>query len=203
MPRRREPAQAPLPLPCRLMGVLRAVVQALTLSMLDARQHVVSRRPVAGELVGDHHPRDVSQPGEQLPEEARGGARIAPRLPEDIEHRALVTARPPQGVCPAADAQEHLVEVPRVPRSGSPTAHRVGLRLAELQAPPADRLVGDDRPPLGQQFLRVAVAAREVEVAPDGVADDLGREAVTGVGGRRNFISQAGSIARRRRSIAS
>jgi len=50
--------------------------------------------------------------------------------------------------------------------------------LAELPAPPPGRFVGQDHDALDEQFLHVAVAEREAEVQPDGVANDLRREAM-------------------------
>ncbi len=48
-------AHPPLALPRGLVRMLRPVVQPLVLPMLDARQHLPQRGPVAGERVGDHH----------------------------------------------------------------------------------------------------------------------------------------------------
>src|SRR3954468_6141227 len=55
--------------------------------------------------------------------------------------------------------------------------------LAELQRPLAHGLVADGDAARGQQLLDHPQAEREAEVEPDGVADDLRREAVAGVGG--------------------
>jgi len=49
MPRRLEPLQAPLPLACRLMGILRAIVQIAVLTMFDTREDLSLRRAIAFE----------------------------------------------------------------------------------------------------------------------------------------------------------
>ena len=51
-------------------------------------------------------------------------------------------------------------------------------RRPELQEPPPDRLVGCVNPSLGQQFLNIPKGQREPGIEPDGMADDLWREAV-------------------------
>ena len=50
--------------------------------------------------------------------------------------------------------------------------------------------------PRDEQFFHVALAQGEAEVAPDGVADDLWREAVAFVGGDERVFIHAPSIAR-------
>ena len=52
----------------------------------------------------------------------------------------------------------------------------------ELQDPSPDRLVRNIEAAFCQEFLDVAVAEREAQIKPDGVADDVGREPVPGVG---------------------
>src|SRR4051794_25656853 len=65
-----------------------------------------------------------------------------------------------------------------------PAADPVRECLAELQRPLAHGLVADRDAARGQRLLDHPQAEREAEVEPDGVADDLRREAVAGVGGR-------------------
>src|SRR5215203_5636690 len=54
---RLEALHLPLPSSRRLVRVFRSVVEALVPAVLDARHQLLSRRAVAGELVGDHHTR--------------------------------------------------------------------------------------------------------------------------------------------------
>ena len=62
----------------------------------------------------------------------------------------------------------------------------------ELAAPQANRLVADPNAALGEQLLHSAMAQVEPEVQPDGMADDLGREAMAmvqgGVDGHRSIL---------------
>jgi len=67
------------------------------------------------------------------------------------------------------------------PGRGRQPTQRVRVGLAEFLAPLAHRLVGDDHPALGKQFLHVAIAEREAEIQPDRMADDRGWEAMTSV----------------------
>jgi hypothetical protein len=55
-------------------------------------------------------------------------------------------------------------------------------RRAELQHPPADRLIGDLEPTLSEEFLHVAVAQGEAEIEPNRVLDNRRRKAVAAIG---------------------
>src|SRR3954453_20303720 len=55
--------------------------------------------------------------------------------------------------------------------------------LAELERPLPYGLVADDDAACGQHLLDHAQAEREAEIQPDGVANDLGREAIAGIAG--------------------
>ena len=91
--------------------------------------------------------------------------------------------RPPQIVTFAVDGEKDLIQVPLVARSGPSTAELIRIGLAELAAPLPDALVGDADPALRQDQLHLAQAQAEDVVEPDRVADGLGREAMSGVGG--------------------
>src|SRR5215208_7856240 len=67
---RLEALHLPLSSPCRLVRVFRPVVEALVPAVLDARHQLLLRRPVAGELVGDHDPRRPALPLQQLAQQA-------------------------------------------------------------------------------------------------------------------------------------
>ena len=64
---------------------------------------------------------------------------------------------------------------------GLATTDLIGKNLTELQAPLADRLVGQEHPARSHQLLDVPEAEGEAKLQPDRVADDLGREPMTGI----------------------
>ena len=96
VPGRGEAFHRPLALPGRLMRVLGPVVQILRPPVLHRRHHLAVRHLVAGELVGDEHPRHVPQALEQFAEELLGGHRVSARLHQDVEHVAVLVDRTPQ-----------------------------------------------------------------------------------------------------------
>jgi hypothetical protein len=59
----------------------------------------------------------------------------------------------------------------------------VGVGRPELAAPEADGFVTDLNATLSEQLLDITLAQVEPVVEPDGVADDLGREAMASVQG--------------------
>jgi hypothetical protein len=79
------------------------------------------------------------------------------------------------------DRGDHFVQMPFVPGLRQAPADPVGERLAELAGPLPHGLVADDDAAGRQQLLNQAQPEREAEMEPGGVADDLGREPVTGV----------------------
>jgi hypothetical protein len=57
-------------------------------------------------------------------------------------------------------------------------AELIRILLPKLAAPFADRLVGDNHPTGEQEFFHIAIAQVKPEIEPNGVANDLDREAV-------------------------
>lgn len=163
-----ETPQLPLLLPRRLVRILRPVVPALVRSMLDPRSYFALGRPVALELVGDHHARPVAAAPQPLAEEALRGVLVPRGSNPDIEDVALRVHRSPQVTARAVDFKEDLLPVPLISRRRPTTASLVGITLAERAAPRTNRFVGDGAAAGGQEFFDSAVAERETAIKPDG-----------------------------------
>ena len=84
------------------------------------RQQLAVSELIAGQLVGDNHPRHLSQTLEQLTEKPLGRHRGAARLHQDVEHVGVLIDRAPQLMGGGVDLHEDLVEVPFVAGAGSP-----------------------------------------------------------------------------------
>ena len=100
---------------------------------------------------------------------------------QQIQDFALAVDRPPQPLVLAVDRENHLVEMPLIARLLSLGAQVPRKLSPELQDPASDRLVRNVQAAFGQEFLDVAVAERETQIEPDGMADDVRREAVAGI----------------------
>jgi hypothetical protein len=61
----------------------------------------------------------------------------------------------------AGDANHHLVEVPAIARPRTAPAQPSRDHPSEFQHPAPDGLIGDVEPPLGEEFLDVAIAQHE------------------------------------------
>ncbi len=188
---RRAPAHPALPLPRRLVRVLRPGVQPLLAAVCDARQHRAVGGAVARHRVGAHHAWDVRQPLQQRPEGLLRGGLIPPTSDQAVEDGAVPVDGAPQGVRRAVEGNEHRVKLPRVARSRASATARVGVGLTELLAPPPDRLVGADHPTLGEALRHVPRAQGKPAVPPHGRRDDRRREVVTGVGRGRETLFPA------------
>src|SRR5690348_17632275 len=98
-------------------------------------------------------------------------------LHQNVEHDAVLIDRTPE-IVPLVDPEKHLVEMPVIARSRPPSAQLIGEAPAELQAPTADALVGDEHASFGQQQLNIPQAQAEYMIQPHSMGDDLGWEAV-------------------------
>jgi hypothetical protein len=86
---------------------------------------------------------------------------------------------PPAIVAFAIDRGEHVIQMPRVPRSGLSMAQLMGIRLPERPAPVPHGFVGQDDTTFGHERFDIPITQAKAEVQPDTVADDLGWEPMT------------------------
>ena len=178
VPRRFKPLYPLLPLAGGLVRILREIIQIAMLAVLHPRQDFPLGGPRAFEVIGDDHPWNVLAALEGLAEELLGGLLVPPPLYEDIEHGAVLIDGPPERVALLVDREKDLVQVPCVTRSWTAATQLIRKLLAERAAPFPDGFVRHDHPTDEQEFFHIAVAERETVVEPDGVADDLPREAM-------------------------
>jgi hypothetical protein len=170
LPRRLEPFHDPLSSAGRLMRILRPVVEAFLLQMLDAGHDPRLGRGVAAQLVGDQHPRHWSLLLQDL-RNKRLAAFLSRRLCTGTSRTKLSwsTARPGPVLL-----AEDLIKVPfAAPARGWPT-DAVGEFVAESQVPLADRLVYERKAASRQHLLDHAQIYREPEIQPGRLADEFG-----------------------------
>jgi hypothetical protein len=141
MPGGLEPLHPPLPLAGGWGRVLGPVVQVPGLPMPHARQDLALGRAVALELIRAEHPWDILTALEELPKALLGGLRIPSPLHQDGKHHTVLIHRPPQRVALFMNRDEHLIQVPLIPRLRTSAAPLMGLLLAALAAPLADGFV--------------------------------------------------------------
>ena len=121
LPRRLDPLSSS----GRVVGILRPVVEAFVLPVLDVGQDLTLGRSIAAELVGDQHAGRSPLLLQELAEQALGGLLVAPALDEDIENKALVVDRAPEPVLLAGDGEDDLVKVPFVAAAGARRRRRL------------------------------------------------------------------------------
>src|SRR6266849_611002 len=147
--------------------------------MLAVRQRSAKRRRVAGKLVGDHDPRLGARLAvKHTTQEALGGYLIAPLLDQNVQNDSVLVDGSPQSVTFATDLQRNFVQMPLVAGSHSSSTQPCRKCGSELGAPLADGLMADDDPAFREEILNVTQAEMEAKIQPDGVSDDLWREAV-------------------------
>jgi hypothetical protein len=164
MPRRLKSLHAPLPLAGGLVRVLGTVVEVAMLPMFHPRKDLPLRGAIALQLIRDDHSRDILTAFEELAEELLGSLLIPPPLHQDVEHLAV------------------LIQVPFVAWSRPAPPQGIGIGLAKLAAPLADRFIRYEDTTDAQELFDVAMAEREAEIEPDRVANDLAWESMILVG---------------------
>ena len=189
-----EPLHAPFTLARGLVGVFRPIGQVPVLPVLEPREPLPLRGPIAVQPIGDDDSRDVPTPFEQLPKELRGSCVVAAALHENIEPIPVLIHRPPQVMSLAVDREENFVEVPRVTRPGTPAPELIGILLPKLAAPLPDRLVGHRDATCKQELFNIPITEAETEIQPDRVTDNLGREAVVLIAVRCGWSIHAASM---------
>ncbi len=146
-------------------------------------QDLTLRDPIAAEPIRDNLARFVLEARQQTLEEAFGGRGIAPLLHQDVEHDTVLIHGAPEIEEFAVDLQINLIQVPSVTRPRR-TLAEFGCELgAEAEALTANTLEADQHAALGQDQLDIEQAQTERVVEPGGMVNDLGREAIAGVGG--------------------
>ncbi len=166
--------------------------------MLDAWQDLPLRGTVAGEFIGDDHPRHglaaLEQLGRPLGQELLSRLFVAAALHEDIQHGSLLVDRSPEVGGFTVDGQKNLIKVPLVARTRPPAPELIGVLLAELKRPTANGFIAEHDTPNCQKFFNISKTQRKPIVQPYGMADNFGRVTVTLVGGDNSAL-HAESIA--------
>ncbi len=186
--RRFEPPHRSLTLPGWLVRFLRSIVQAFVLAVLHAGQHLLFGCPIATECIGDQHAWYVLTAFQQLPKKRLRGCFVPPALEKDIEHVPMRINCPPQRVELAISFEENLVEMPRIAGLRPSPAQLVGVVLAELPTPLANRFIAQQDAARSHELFHITIPEREPKGEPHGMADTLDRKAMALIGGGRYCI---------------
>ncbi len=104
---------------------------------------------------------------------------------EDVQDVTVLVDRVPQILAATLDRDAHLVERPGVSQPPALTPPPPRVDRTEPLAPRPTRLGGDRHAALREAILGSAEAAAEPMGEPDHVADDVGRESIAVIAGRR------------------
>ncbi len=111
-----------LALPCRLLGILRSIVEPFVVSMLESRAKCTTCGSVGTELARDHDTWDAHLFTHEPTQKPRGGVAVASALNQSIENEAVLVYGAPQPMLLAIDRGEDLVEMPFDARARSAAA---------------------------------------------------------------------------------
>jgi hypothetical protein len=108
------------------MRILGSIVQVPACQMADIRKHHATSNAIAAETIGDEASRFVSQSLQHPLAEPPGSRAVSPLLHQDLKNHAILVDSTPEIMQNAVNADEHVIEVPRVSRRG----RRLRSRLA-------------------------------------------------------------------------
>ena len=103
------------------------------------------------------------------------------RLNQDVDHVAVWIHGTPEILLLAVDSNEDLVQVPHIAEATLTPLQLSGIVGTEFLTPQPNRLIRDDDSSFGQKILDISEAQAEAMVKPHGIADDLGRDTMTGI----------------------
>src|SRR5262249_32878116 len=96
--------------------------------------------------------------------------------------------RPPQGMAFAVAGQKHLIQVPRVARTGTPPLELMGVLLAKLQTSLSDGLMHHHDTTGQQHLFPIAVTQAEAVREPNPMTENFaGKAVVLGAFGVRGW----------------
>jgi len=165
------------------MGILRSIVEPFVLSILEFQAQFTTCSSVGAKFVCDHDTWDAHLFANELTQKPLGGVAVASALNQSIENEALLVYGAPQPMLLAIDRDDDLVEMPLVAQARSSAADFVGEVPAEFLGPAPNRFMADDNPPCRQKVLDHSQAEGKSEMEPNGVGDDLRREAMAAIKG--------------------
>src|SRR6476620_9003590 len=126
------------------------------LPVSNAGHHNPLRCSITPQLVRDDDARLVTNCPSQSATEAHGSKAIPLWLHEHVEDHAILIDGAPEIMRDAVDLEEHLVQMPFVSGTCTPSPEASGIRRAELLAPPPDCFVTDHDPACRHQLFHVA-----------------------------------------------
>ena len=143
---------------------------------------------IASKLVGNELPGWLPLTFQNLAKEALGGSLVSVARDQDIEDIAVLVYRSPKIMTFAANRDEHFVHVPDVTKPLLSPPQSAGVLGSKLVAPGSNGFVGFGDATLSEQVLDITKAQSEPMVQPDGMANDLGWEAVASIQGVHRSI---------------
>ena len=100
-------------------------------------------------------------------------------LYQDILHVTILVVRSPKILALTIDRNESFVPIPSITTGSLPVPYLVSEWLSKSQTPLANRLIRDNDTPSCKDFFDISEAQGKAEVQAYGMADDLGRIAIT------------------------
>ena len=163
------------------MGVLGSIVQPLVRSMLYVLHHLLLRRFVTLEFVGDDDPWHEALFFEEFAKESLCRLRIPMPLQQNFQDFSLRIHCSPQVVLLLFERHHHFIQMPFISDERTFPTKLIGLLLPEFLAPLPHRFIGEFDAAIQHYLLNVPVAQRKGVVEPDTAANNFAGKFRTGV----------------------
>jgi hypothetical protein len=139
VPWRREPWHPARSLAGGLMRVCRAVMQIAMLAGFHSRPSLLLGGPLALQFSGHDHAGHLCQPLQQFSTNLLRRGLMPATLPKDVEDHPLLVHGSPARVTFAIGGEKPLAQMPRVTWLRASAPELMGIGVAELPAPLAER----------------------------------------------------------------
>ena len=131
--------------------------------MFHLQPHVLARRAIGFELIGDHDARRSRRLLQKLVQKATRGRSISSALDQNVENEAILIDGAPEPMLLAADRDDDLVQVPLIAANGRTLPNAIGIFAAEFLGPLTDGFVANADAAPGQAFPRPSANSEGIE----------------------------------------
>src|SRR3954454_4980423 len=108
----------------------------------------------------------LSLSAQESSKESFGGALIAARLNQDVDHIAVLIHRSPEIVLLSINSNKNFVQMPGVAEATLTPLQTSGIARAELLAPDSNGFIRDDDSAFGEKIFHISEAQAETIVNP-------------------------------------
>ena len=158
------------------MRILGAIVEPFVLAMFEIHAHVVARRGVGTELVGNQNAGSARLFADELAQKPLRRSAISSALNQRVDDEAVLIDGSPKPVFLAIDRDNDLIQMPLIAQLRRASADTISEISSKLLAPTPHGFMADDNVTRRQKVFDHSQTRRKSIIQLHRVGDDLGGE---------------------------